>query len=251
MKYQNLLNTTTALLIVGMALPAAAHDGRRFEVKVVDNRIVAHGYISGAGAIDDGGGLVRAYYNALHGHFDNITESLALADLPGFDLDDEADALIGYDLIWTATGFHRWASPTTSGPVELVGMPRDEVIEVKLGEVSVFSDALESGPTSLTLLSDFDGDNGLDLDLSYRFRGPNPVGELFVIESVLRTDAPGIADSASVYTILSPDGSTPMQKLHHPSLYLESVLGSAVPEPASGLGLCVLLGLGLGRRRTN
>ncbi|MEL6741291.1 MAG: prepilin-type N-terminal cleavage/methylation domain-containing protein, partial [Planctomycetota bacterium] len=47
------------------------HDGRRLRIEVVDNTLVAQGYISGANPSDDGGGVVRPYINAIHGHWEN------------------------------------------------------------------------------------------------------------------------------------------------------------------------------------
>ncbi len=243
-----LMNATFSLLTLAIATPAVAHNGRRFEVKVVDNQLVAQGYISGGGAQDDGGGLIRPYYNALHGHFGNITDSVARADLPGFDVLDEADELIGYELTWTAVGFKRWGTPMHAGPVVLDEMPDGEVLKVAFSGVDVRSDEFDTGTASFNLLDNFTGTNGDDIDLLYDLLGPNPVGELFVIESVLSTNAPGIADSSTVYTILSPDGINGVERLHHQSLHAEGELGTPVPEPSS-LALAALLPLLMRRRR--
>lgn len=233
----------TGLATLPFCAPVLAHDGRRFEIKVVDNQLVAHGYISDG--VDDGGGVMRPYFNAIHGHFENKTNNFATADLPSFDVLDDADALIGHDLVMTITGFRKWSSPDTTGPVNLTPLDADESMEVVFGGESVAS----SGPLDpLTLLGNFNGSNGSDLDLSYDFFGDNPVGEIYVIQSVLTTTAPGVADSTTIYTILSPDGSTPMEKLHHASLFTEQALGTPIPEPAM-LGLAALLPLLMCRRR--
>ncbi len=241
MRFIHTRSTLTAALALTTALPAFAHGGRRFEVKVVDDQLVTHGYIT-EGLDDDGGGLIRPYYNAIHAHFSNKTSNFATADLPGFDVLDDADALIGYDLQWIATGFKKWSSPDTAGPVDLTDLDMDEVIEVVYGGNSVRSDNAAASPSEFTLdlLPNFDGDNGEDLDLTYDFYGDNPLGEIYVIESILTTDAPGIADSTTVYTILSPDGDNPMQRLHHAALFTERSLGTPVPEPAV-LSMAVLL----------
>ena len=238
-------------LMLALSTPALAHDGRRFEVQVIDNQLVAKGYISGAGASDDGGGLTRPYANAIHGHFTNsqLQPNYATATLPGYNVLDNADPLTGFDITMTFTGFQKWSSPAMSGPVSLSGLDNDEVMAVNFGGVSVLSNTFSTiGPDAFTLVSGFNGTDAGDLDLLYEFVGDNPSGEIYVIESVLSTNAPGIADSGKVYTLLSPDGVGPIERLHHPSLYLESQLGTPVPEPAS-LAMLGLGGLLLTRRR--
>lgn len=242
-------NALMTALLTTLALPALAHDGRRYEVKVVDSQLVAHGYVSG-GQPDDGAGVIRPYYNTIHGHFSNKTANFATADLPGFDILDEADELIGYELRWVSTGFAKWSTPNTTGPVSLQGLDGDEVIEVVYGGDSVRSDQTFVQPFSFQLLSNYNGSNGDDLDFSYDFYGDNPSGELYVIQSVLTTDAPGIADSTTIYTILSPDGATPMEKLHHASLFTEQSLGTPIPEPGM-LSLAVLFPILMRRRTAN
>ena len=72
--------------------------------------------------------------------------------------------------------------------------------------------------------------------------------EIYVLEWILNTTAPDIAASRSIYTLLSPDGATPQERLHHASLYTEAWLG--VPEPGPASILALLAGLaGLIRRR--
>lgn len=241
----------TFLLALMLSTPVLAHDGRRFEVQVIDNQLVAQGYISGQGATDDGGGLIRPYTNAIHGHFSNsqLQPSYATATLPGYNVLDDADPLTGFDLTMTIIGFQKWSSPAMSGPVHLTSLDNDEIMAVNYGGVSVLSTTFGTiGPDAFTLVNSFNGTDAGDLDLLYEFVGDNPSGEIYVLQSILSTNAPGIADSDTVYTLLSPDGDNMAERLHHASLYLESQLGVPVPEPnsLSLFGLGVLL---LSRRR--
>lgn len=234
--------TKVLLLLMIMVVPAWAHDGRRFEVKVVDNQLVAHGYNSSG--VDDGGGVIRPYYNALHGHWENNPTpgvTAASADLPGYDVFDNAEPLVGHDLVWTLTGARKWSSPMDGGPVVLENLGPTEEIFVTFG-TSTVSTGATFGLGSLTLLNPFAGSNGGDLDLTYDI-GLEPTGVLYVIESTLSTGASDVGDSGTIYTILSPAG-----ELHHAALYLESQLGAPIPEPAS-LALLATGALTLLRRR--
>lgn len=238
----------TLPLLLAMSMPALAHDGRRFEVQVIDNQLVAQGYISGIDAEDDGGGLVRPYINAIHGHFSNSTlqPNYATSTLPGYNIFDDAAALTGFNLTMTITGFQKWATPTMAGPITLTPLDSDELMAVTYDGTAVRSDQYTTGVDSFALVSGFNGSDAGDIDLLYEFVGDNPSGEIYVIESILSTNAPGIADSSTVYTLLSPDGQTPMEKLHHHSLNAERQLG--VPEPGS-LALAALLPVLMRRRR--
>lgn len=141
-----------------------AHGGRRFGVKGLGDKLFAQGYDRVGN--DDGGGGVRPYFNAMHDHFNDLTGA-STADLPGFDLLDEADEM-----------------------------------------------------------------NGFDLDPTYDYLSGNPSGVIYVLERRSSTNAPGIADSNTVYTILSPIGANIVEKLHLESLYLERQPG-IVPKPGT------------------
>ena len=100
---------------------------------------------------------------------------------------------------------------------------------------------------SLTFLSKLDGTNGHDLDLSYDI-ADEPSNTIYVLESMLSTSAAGVANSGTIHTILSPDGANPTEKLHHPSLYLETQLGTPIPNPAASSLLVIAVGIVLCRR---
>ncbi len=213
---------------------------------MIDDQLFAQGYKTDG--VDDGGGLVRPYLNAIHDHFGNspgASES-ASADLPGYDIPDGIDALDGYDVTWTLTGAWKWVGPPMMPPAgtEVVQTPLDtgDTVYVTRGASFVSTDS----PGSLLLVNyAASGGVGGDLDLTYDI-DLEPSDVLYVIESVLSTTAPGIADSETIYTILSPDPA--VGGLHHASLYLEQQLG-IVPEPASLTLLALGGGLALARRR--
>ncbi len=227
----------TALLAA--ACTAHAHDGRRLEIKVINDQIVTQGYNSAG--VDDGGGVVRPYYNAIHGHW-SYNPSPAInassADLPGFDV-FAGSALAGHNIMIELVGAKKWIAPPmmpTPGTVpNLVALDASEEIFVSHGSSLVSTNAMGA----FELVSNVSPSGTLDIDLSYDVAA-RPSGVLMVLEFVLSTDASGIAASDTVHIILSPDGATPMQKLHHASLYLESVLGTPVPAP----GAVAMLGLG-------
>lgn len=258
--------TGAAVLATGVAW---AHDGRRFEVKVIDGQIVAHGYDSAGN--DDGGGAIRAYYNAIHAHWTNsVVGNGATATLPGFDVLDEAGELAGYDLDYELVGAKKWTvTPDTgehgshtahsathdagdggthdgghgSSPMIHLMPLSGEVIGLSYNGSAMTTDA----PGVVELVDDWDGQvgsgNGFDLDFLYQI-ALAPTDTLFVLEGVLSTDAPGVADSATVYTILAPQG----HGFHANALSLEAFLGTPVPEP--GVALVAAMGaVALLRRR--
>ncbi|REK08239.1 MAG: PEP-CTERM sorting domain-containing protein [Planctomycetota bacterium] len=241
-----LVGTASASLFWGTA--AFGHSGRRLEIQVIDNQLFAQGYLS-TGVPDDGGGSPRPYYNALHDHWQNITSSVAIADLPGYDVYTPGP-LTGFDLSLELLGASKWVGPPMMPPggtiPNLVPLDPGEVITIEHNSVSIDTDGLGS----LAIASGIPGGGLTDIDLLYAI-DDNPAGVLHVLEWQLSTNAPGVAPSASIYTILSPDGANPMEKLHHASLYLEQHLG-LVPEPASAslmLTGLALLGAGCWWRR--
>jgi len=193
--------------------------------------------------------------------------------------------LAGYDLFYTLTDAFKWADVSdaliadTSTGIGLVAfvapgtVPKfeplgdDELIRVRFVD-PVFSTSTQvstDAPGTLEIVTDFDGlvsqdgdgiannasSNGYDRDLKYFFGtapATSPADTLYVLESVLSTNAPGIEDSEPIYTIFSPDGMGPAQRLHFAALYAEEWLGTPVPEPGAMVGLVLGLTL-LGSRR--
>jgi len=264
----------TLACLVSTALSAQAHDGRRFQVEVNDGQLSARGVNTidstgpdGTTVIDPKG--LRPYTQAVHGHWTNATAAV-FSTLPGYDAGSGADVLAGHDLTLTLTGARKWSgvganldgaqvrpgTTTDFGPLDA-----GESIELNFGGVSSQSvDTADLGVAgaglSLTLIDGFDGrvaldddglaqrpaegSNGYDLDLTYFYSGPSaPADTLYVIESVLSTTHPGVRTSETVYTLLSPDGMGPVQRLHFASLFAERALGTTVPEPAALALLCI------------
>jgi len=209
---------------------AGAHDGRRFEVQIIGGQLAAQGYISNG--IDDGGGVVRPYLNAIHGHWENdpgLGVTFAAADLPGFDLFD-AGPMAGFDLTLTLTGAHKWvAPPTEPDPGTIPDLedlePGEEIFVSFEGEFVSTSE-----PGSLTLIDPVPTQGADDLDLSYEI-ADEPTNVLYVLEFILSTTAPGVSQSGAVHVILAPDHESGGPELHHAAIFLESYLGLD-PSPA-------------------
>ncbi|MBI1337092.1 MAG: PEP-CTERM sorting domain-containing protein [Phycisphaera sp.] len=219
-------------LVVGSAL---AHDGRRFEVQVINGQLYAQGYISGTTPVDDGNGIVRPYLNAVHAHWAGSPSS---ADLPGYDIEHQED-LEGYTLNYTVTGGTRWNIVNNPTSV-LEALDPTEMLQVIKG-IGEFTNTDLLG--SIQLFSSVPAHGHVDLTFDYNQGSPDklptdaPLDYLYVLEGFLSTDAPGIASSGTIYTIFAPMGMA-----YHPKgLALESFLGQNIPEPAS----VVLLGAGM------
>jgi len=243
------------LTLAGVFAGAAfAHDGRRFDIQIVDGQLFAQGYLSGANPTDDGGGIRRPFYNAIHGHFENLDLpgiDAARATLPGFDL-FQGGELTGFDLTLTLNGAVKWVSPPMDGSgmvpdgtiPSLVPLDPGEEIVVGLRGSSVST----QNPGSLTLIQNISPSGLEDIDLTYDI-ADNPADVIYALDLTLSTDAPGIRSSESVFAILSPDGVGKIQRLHYASLALEEHLGIPVPAPSSGLIAGVGLALAARRRR--
>jgi len=203
-----------------LATSAHAHGGRRFEIKVVNDQLVAQGYISTG--VDDMGGVVRPYYNALHDHWANLEGvTAATADLPGFDIITPGP-LQGHGVTATLTGARRWVNPPLPpAGVTPVLEPIDQTVFVSFDGTSMSTDA----PGTLVLATGIGAGGALDLDVVYEILD-HPSAVIYVMEFTLATDAPGVADSDTVHVLLSPDGDNPMERLHHAALHLENFLGT-------------------------
>ena len=223
-----------AALTATIVLPAAAHDGRRFDVQLDGATLVAQGSYTGGSPMETPGD--RPYSNALHDHF-AFAGAGASATLPGYDI-IEPGALAGGSLTWTLTGARVWQNtPVMPTPqLELGFVPLDQVdgqqpLRVSANGQTITSDA----GGSLLLAANIPAAGLLDIDLVYQNPNDN-TGSLYLLESLLTaTDAAGetLVVSDTVYTVLSPGGDNGAQRRHHLSLYVESVLGTPVPEPAS------------------
>jgi len=227
-----------------LASASFAHDGRRLEITTLDNQLVAQGYLSGPNPSDDGGGVVRPYVNAIHGHWTNNPSpavQAASSTLPGFDV-FAGSAFAGFDIGLELIGASKWVSPPITGDMGMIPEGTVPVLsplgageEVFVGYGGGFIDTTNLG--SFDLVSSASASGVFDIDLSYDI-GARPSGELFVLDFVLTTDAPGIAPSETVHIILSPDGVGGVERLHFASLYLEQFLGTPVPAPG-GVSVCM------------
>lgn len=222
-----------------------AHTGRRFRIEVIDNQLEARGYISDN--TDDGGGSIRPYANAVHDHW---ISSTGLATLPGFDILTPGP-LETFDVSLSLLGVQKWAPPvfapcTSMAFADCANVPTTPAVLQPLtgedafasvGDIIVRTDTI--GAVALT--TDIMSAGAADLDITYAIDS-NPLNEIFVFEWRLSTNAPGVADSESVFAIISPDGIGPIERHHHASLFLEEQLSGfrVVPEP-SGLSFVGLL----------
>jgi hypothetical protein len=248
-----------SMLMCGLALtagvsPALAHDGRRFEVQVIDDQLFAQGYLSGDNPADDGGGIERPYANALHDHWANHANSQnfsATAYLPGYTL-PAGGPLTGHTLDLTLIGASKWdnppAMPAPGTIPDLVPLDSGESISVNFFDGVTLHTATTDSPGTIPLVDAIDAGGFEDIDPFHQIQD-RPEGVIHVLEFVLSTSAPGVADSGSIFVVLSPDGDTMAERLHHASLLTEAHLGTPIPAPGAALGVTALASVGLRRRR--
>ncbi|TGD73864.1 hypothetical protein E4634_06895 [Mangrovimicrobium sediminis] len=195
-----------------------AHPGRRFEIQVVDGRIVAQG-VNTKSAPPMGESPVRPYPNVVHDHFDLFVlngQPIGSANLPGLDIPADTP-LAGHSVYAEVTGFYltdaeQVAAATAIGDA-LQPLGEDQEVRIRLNQTDVSSRAL---PAQLTIAGDIPAAGVADIDPVYHFVGE--LGENFVvIEMQLRSDAPGIAASGPVYIVMAPPG----MQYHMPALRLE------------------------------
>ena len=229
------------VLLLVVATSVQAHEGRRFWVEIVNDQLVSRGSIGGG--VDDGGGVERPYYNSIHDHWTNSVGAKieANASLPAWAIIDHSP-LVGHSVHLEFINTFKWVDPPLmpeEGTVpNFVSLDQDELITIKTIDETITSDSLGV----LELVNSVDVHGHFNLQFDYQIN-KKPSQEIMVMEWILSTSAPGVSDSSSVYTILSPDGLDPVTRLHHASLYTERHLGvfNSVPEPGSAC----LLGLGL------
>ncbi len=248
--------TCFAALVLLIATPwlLSAHDGRRFEIEVLnDNALWAQGSIGGG--VDDGGGIHRPYYNAIHDHWSNAPggKQEAIATLPAWDIFNPDPRLVGHSISLELVDVFRWVAPPLMPPAGTV--PDFEPIDMSdLIQISTLQDSLTvtAGGSfgTIELLDSVDIHGHFDLPFEYKIN-KKPENEIYIFEWVMSTSAPGINRSHSIFAVLSPDGLTMSDRLHHASLYTEQYLGiRTIPEPGS-LAFLALLGgyLAVQRRR--
>jgi hypothetical protein len=214
-----------------LAQVAEAHPGRRFEIQLVNNQLVAQGVNTGA---SDGAPDVRVYQNVIHDHWANsplIGVDSATAAAPEFDIPVPALALQFRPIELRLLRVTKWIDPPVmpapGTTPSFESLSNGEVVRLSLGGQSIDSNSLGS----LFLTSSVPPEGLADIQISYTVNR-SPLSEIYVLELELSSSNPAINVSGSAYILLSPDGSSPQQKLHHASLYLEEYLGAgAVPEP--------------------
>lgn len=240
-----------ALLVWQLGAASHAHSGRRFQVGVEDGRLVAQGVITSG--VDDGGGVVRPYQNVLHDHWSNsplIGLERASSTLPGFDVPGPAPSELRFhSLRLEVKSASRWLSPPAMvGPdttPTLTAITGAEGLSMTLGGQSIVPG---DGQTLLLDPSIAPG-GSLDIDPLYSIN-EIPTDKLYVLELELTTSAPGVAASDPVYVVLSPDGGSPAERLHHTSLFLEEWLAaSGVPEPCASALVTIAVAAFFGRAR--
>lgn len=219
-------------VVLGFSALASGHDGRRFEVQVVDNRIVAQGVNTGN---DDGAPAIRPYANAVHDHWQNslVGAESATSTLPGFDIPSSSNALWSQPLYLNLQGVSKWVSPPMMPPVgtvpQLTALGAGVLVEVTIN-AETHSETTDSDTLGTILLTPSVSIFGtFDIDPLYKIN-KQPAGEIYVLSTTLSSGNTSVEESDPIYIILSPDGANPAEKLHHASLYLEANITSALFE---------------------
>ncbi|MBH06991.1 MAG: hypothetical protein CMJ20_11785 [Phycisphaeraceae bacterium] len=225
----------TVLFLAGISY---GHNGRRFEVVIHGDKLVAQGYNSGA---DDQAEKIRPYSNAIHDHWSNSPlGGAATAGLPGFDLFSPNQVMLGHDLRLNLLGAKKWISPP-SMPMgntvpDFIPLDPSEVIFVHDGHKVIDTNKLGF----IELINSIEAEGHRDLDISYEIASePNDI--IFALEFELSTSFVGIKHSDTIYAILSPDGGNMEDRLHMSSLLAERYLGTPIPEPSGVFGLALML----------
>jgi len=264
------LRTLGALALAALsAAPAFAHAGRNFAVQVVDDgaadqQLQLQGFntLGPEAGVDPNG---RQFFGAVHDHFSFI-DGGAEAEQPGFLVNASENELLGHSLTLQVIGAKKWVVDRSNvlmdgsamlapgiGIDDITYQPLADSETIFINAVRNPGDFVDTTGLGELLLTAPGGvtDGGLagsdDIEVTYDI-GVQAPDTIFVIESVLKTSAPGVADSDPFFTILSPDGEGMRDRLHFPSLLVEQSLGTPVPEPTS-LAIAALLPLLVRRRR--
>ncbi len=249
--FVRILSTYPALLTaVVLAGNAEAHDGRRFQVELAVGQLVAQGVNTGN---FDGAPDRRPYRNVIHDHWQNsplIGSNAATASFPEFDILSPAAELQFRPLELRLLGVTKWVDPPPIPPPGTVpsfeSLPSDEILSLTLNGETIDSQSLGS-----LFLATSVPPNGLsDIPATYAVNR-RPANEIYVIETQLASSNPAVLPSDSVYILLSPDGASPMERLHHAALYLEEyIVTHPIPEPtAIAVALLGVLVVGVNYRR--
>lgn len=233
------------IAMVQGTISAHAHDGRGFEIEVVAGKLQAQGVNNGA---DDGAPAVRLYVNSIHDHWSNYISQLdqSSTTFPEFEVTPQVASsfLAGYSLELELIDSWQWVAPSimpAAGTIpNLESLDPGEVISIQTLAAPITTDSLGTIQLSTSVPS---GGTG-DIVPSYTIVG-QPLNEIHVLQLRLSATAPDpetsqYESSDPLFVILSPDGTGPVERLHHASLYLEEYLalnGIPVPEPGAGLML--------------
>ncbi|MFG0306953.1 MAG: GC-type dockerin domain-anchored protein [Phycisphaerales bacterium JB040] len=210
------------LLVSAAHAPGASQlDGRRYEILVLDGRLYAHGYLLNYN--DDGNGVSRPYFNAQHNHWGSRDVGGSVC-LLGFDL-YEPGPLVGHRVWLEMVGSFRWDNPpllpTPGTEPVLEPLATGEYILARYGGVTVSTETLGA----LTLSEAVDPGGFVQANVRYDTPA-QPTDYLLGVTYVLRTDAPGVADSDPLHVIFATgDAPTPVERLHYSALHLEATLG--------------------------
>lgn len=282
MQTQNRTFVFAILTTVFVASSAMAHDGRRFDIQVINNKLWAQGYVSGDNPIDDGNGIVRSYYNAIHTHWATTPSGRSsFADLPGFDIREQA-ALDGDTVSLKLLGVKKWSDDVPFADFDHRGMMINSSTHMTSahgvggghgshhsggGSVTPHFQPIGTGESILvsynrsvlTIGSEViikgASDSTVHADLYFDFVPSDtasttnlaPLDAIYVVQFELNTSDPFIGKSGPIHAIFSPAGDQ-VPGSHGLSLATEVALGAQVPEPTS-LGLFAIGGLLLMRKR--
>lgn len=238
-----------------LAAPAHAHLGRRLRLFVENGQIVAYGANTGS---PDGLPNLRPYAGVVHDHWKNYTlpslpePKFAQTYLPEFDVPASTTALVGHAIRLNLVGAFQWTSPVLAPQ----GVTVPTLTPLDLGEVititasqNTWTDTAKLGNVLLDPALPAGGDP--DVPILYSIVG-HPTNEIHILKFVVSSTPPvggsPLQSSAPVYVMISPDGTTMEQKLHHESVFLEEYLAN-VPEPSAAMLLAVAIPLAASARR--